>query len=301
MLTAATNQSPCTEAIDADDCEVLVLGYLGDVLRGAGGAALNWDIETPIAEWTGVTIDPETKRVTRIDLRDLDLQGTIPASLGLLTGLERLWLAGNQLTGEIPLELGNLSNLEWIALRGNQLTGCLPDEFSNIPYSDVSQLGLPYCAAIEHATLLEIRDALVGDGTALNWAEDLDVSEWDGVGLSYLERVTSLSLSEHGLRGTLPAGPGRPYPCGIVEFLAQPADRVNSREIGAPHRPTLAESFAQWSNRRDSGGTQFISPTSVPSRSTTTGYPAEIPAEFGNLSKLRSLVLSFNQCPARCR
>ena len=260
LLTAATNQSPCTEAIDADDCEVLVLGDLGDlgdVLRGAGGAALNWDIETPITEWTGVTIDPETKRVTRIDLRDLDLQGTIPASLGLLTGLERLWLAGNQLTGEIPLELGNLSNLEWIALRGNQLTGCLPDEFSNIPYSDVSQLGLPFCATIEHATLLEIRDALVGDGTALNWAEDLDVSEWDGVGLSYLERVTSLSLSEHDLRGTLPAELGNLVHLGSLNFSRNLLDRRASRETGSSQGSTLAESFAQWSNRRDSGGTQL--------------------------------------------
>ena len=148
LLTAATSQSPCTEAIDAADCEALIFGELGDVLRGEGGGTLNWSIETPISEWTGVTIDPDTKRVTRIDLRNLDLRGTIPASLGLLTGLERLWLSGNQLTGDIPTELGNLFNLEWIALRGNQLTGCVPDEFhDNVPYGDVSQLGLPYCAA----------------------------------------------------------------------------------------------------------------------------------------------------------
>ena len=143
--------------------------------------------------------------MTRLDLRNLDLRGTIPAELGLLSGLERLWLAGNNLTGDIPLELGYLANLEWITLRGNQLTGCLPDEFSTIAYGDVDQLGLPYCAEHEYATLLNVRDALVGDGTALNWADDLDVSEWDGVGLNSLMRVTSIRLSEHGLHGTLPA------------------------------------------------------------------------------------------------
>ena len=78
LLTAATNQSPCTVPIDAADCEALAFGQLGDVLRGEGGAALNWDIETPITEWTGVTIDPETKRVTRIDLRNLDLREPFP-------------------------------------------------------------------------------------------------------------------------------------------------------------------------------------------------------------------------------
>ena len=38
LLTAATNQSPCAEAIDTADCEALVFAELGDVLRGEGGA-----------------------------------------------------------------------------------------------------------------------------------------------------------------------------------------------------------------------------------------------------------------------
>ena len=208
FLFTAADYETCTDAIDTDDCATLQTEGLANALRGEGGEGLNWGPDTPMAEWVGVTVDPESKRVTRLDLRDLDLQGTIPAALANLTGLERLWLSGNHLTGEIPLEMGGLSNLEWVTLRGNQFTGCLPDEFRNLSYGDVEQIGLPYCAENEYATLLEIRDALVGDGTALNWTDDLDVSEWDGVSLNAIMRVTSLSLSEHGLRGTLPAGLG---------------------------------------------------------------------------------------------
>ena len=221
FLFTAADYETCTDDISTEDCATLQTLGIAEALRGDGGEAFNWGPETPLSEWTGVTIDPESKRVTRLDLRDLDLRGTMPAALGLLTGLERLWLSGNQLTGDIPLELGNLANLEWITLRGNQLTGCIPDEFRNISYGDIDQLDLPYCAENEYATLLEIRDALVGDGTALNWADDLDVSEWDGVNLNSLMRVTSISLSEHGLRGTLPAGLGDLTHLEIAQSLAQ--------------------------------------------------------------------------------
>ena len=60
------------------------------------------------------------------------MSGEIPAELGSLSNLTRLYLSENQLTGEIPPELGSLSNLAaLVLLRGgsdaapaiNELTG----------------------------------------------------------------------------------------------------------------------------------------------------------------------------------
>ena len=52
------------------------------------------------------------------------LTGEIPAELGSLTNLKRLYLNSNQLTGEIPAELGDLA---WNGCGSdNQLTGEIP-------------------------------------------------------------------------------------------------------------------------------------------------------------------------------
>ena len=58
------------------------------------------------------------------------MSGPIPAELGQLTNLERLWLNGNQLSGPIPAAFGQLTNLRDLALNGNpELSGPLPDTF----------------------------------------------------------------------------------------------------------------------------------------------------------------------------
>ncbi|MDE2823216.1 MAG: cadherin domain-containing protein, partial [Chloroflexota bacterium] len=56
-------------------------------------------------------------------------------------------------------------------------------------------------------TLLDIRDGLVGDGTALNWSAETPIDEWDGVAShGGTDRVYSIYLRGHGLAGMIPAG-----------------------------------------------------------------------------------------------
>ena len=57
-----------------------------------------------------------------------------------------LSLKDNQLTGKIPGTLGNLANLEALYLAGNRLTGCIPDGLRDVPYNDFDELGLQFCA-----------------------------------------------------------------------------------------------------------------------------------------------------------
>ena len=114
-----------------------------------------WGSDRPLREWFGVIADAGG-RVTRLELRDNqltgaipsslgrlttltwmnldqnDLTGQIPSSLGNLTNLEALWLSQNRLTGPIPSSLGNLTNLVSLYLRDNQLTGQIPSSLGNL-------------------------------------------------------------------------------------------------------------------------------------------------------------------------
>ena len=98
----------------------------------AKSAALNWSADVPIEAWDGVTVDLQTRRVTRLSLRDSQLAGMIPPELGTLTDLTYLNLRGNQLTGSIPAELGQLVNLKTLYLHDNQLSGTMPVELGDL-------------------------------------------------------------------------------------------------------------------------------------------------------------------------
>ena len=111
-----------------NDCEALLDS------KSAFGATLNWSDQVAIADWDGVSVKGAAgmERVTRLAVRNAGLIGTIPAELGRLDALERLWLHGNELTGSIPAELGNLSSLEDMNLSRNELTGSIPAELNNL-------------------------------------------------------------------------------------------------------------------------------------------------------------------------
>ena len=149
---AAPRTSPCVSggavADGADnpdlarDCEALLASR--DALMGAGATRmLNWSADTPIGDWYGVrNLSGTPERVTWLYLHgvsakdatddapareEMKLNGTIPAELGRLTGLTRLYLHRNNLTGGIPEELNGLNNLVWLRVYDNMLTGVVPD------------------------------------------------------------------------------------------------------------------------------------------------------------------------------
>ncbi len=89
-----------------------------------------WDLETPVANWHGVTVLND--QVIAINLLFNNLDGTIPASLSKLISLEKLELSFNKLTGTIPAEIGTLNNLQVFAINGNNISGKIPVSIGNL-------------------------------------------------------------------------------------------------------------------------------------------------------------------------
>mmetsp|Transcript_27397 Transcript_27397/g.56071 ORF Transcript_27397/g.56071 Transcript_27397/m.56071 type:complete len:273 (+) Transcript_27397:99-917(+) len=104
---------------------------------------------------TGTLLEPD-RRVQSLLLSYLNLNGTLPESLGSLTYLESMYITANSieghipqsfcnmtmlqtfdaaknfLTGPIPTCVGDLQNLIKLDLRSNRLTGTIPPGFGKI-------------------------------------------------------------------------------------------------------------------------------------------------------------------------
>ena len=68
------------------------------------------------------------------------LYGSLPASIGNLTGLTMLILNTNLLFGELPASIGQLTNLVDLEIAGNQLSGALPPSLGSLTLLDTLDL-----------------------------------------------------------------------------------------------------------------------------------------------------------------
>ena len=112
-VTVSDAHPDCTVADNmglTNDCEAL-LDAKGDL-----GGSLNWDTDTAMAAWEGVTMSDG--RVSGIWLRDEGLDGSVSAALGRLDMLTVLNLHSNSLSGEIP-DLSGATMLEELYLANN--------------------------------------------------------------------------------------------------------------------------------------------------------------------------------------
>lgn len=88
-------------------------------------------INEDVSTWYGITVDIDGC-VTKIDLVNNNLNGTIPFLLNNVIHLELLNLASNQLSGTIPSQLGLLADLEKLYLNSNELVGQIPSSFGGL-------------------------------------------------------------------------------------------------------------------------------------------------------------------------
>jgi hypothetical protein len=70
--------------------------------------------------------------VTEIDLLTNSLTGPIPSSWQGMAELKTLSLYSNKLSGQLPTSLGMLEGLQVLYVSGNVLTGPLPPQWSGM-------------------------------------------------------------------------------------------------------------------------------------------------------------------------
>jgi LRR receptor-like serine/threonine-protein kinase FLS2 len=128
--------------------------------------ANNWSTSSSVCNWVGVTCDERHNRVHRLDLRNMNLSGTISPSLGNMSflvflrlrnnsfsgelpkeicrlhRLKHLDLSYNNFVGEIPATLGSLSQLQYLSLSANNFNGFIPQSIGNLRWLKILSLSL---------------------------------------------------------------------------------------------------------------------------------------------------------------
>lgn len=84
-----------------------------------------WDLTQGYNTWFGITTDDQNK-VTRINLPDNNLVGTIPSELADLDALRDLVISNNEISGVIPQSLTALELLSTLDVANNKLSGDIP-------------------------------------------------------------------------------------------------------------------------------------------------------------------------------
>ena len=196
---------PETNAGLVRDCEALV-----EIVGLIGVAGLNWEPDTPIAEWEGVSLDdPNLNRQTApklgeslspLRVRGLSLPGhglvgPFPLKVTELLELQELDLSNNALEGAIPPELDRLTSLHVLKLNDNTLSGPVP--------SDIGRLTKLRALHLGGNRLIDVIPPELGGLTEL---EELDLSRnrLSGVippELGKLAALETLNLSENKLKG----------------------------------------------------------------------------------------------------
>ena len=188
------------------DCAIL-LGAR-DILAPQPGYDLDWSPNLFIATWRGIRVTGGRVRV--IDLESYEvhagdvvyrvgLGGTIPPSLGGLTGLRSLRLQWNHLGGHIPSSLGNLTQLESLDLCGNHLIGEIPSSLGNLTSMKILRLN-------NNQLTGEIPSSL-GNLTSL-WQLELYGNQLTGeipASLGNLTSLWELDLAYNQLTGEIPS------------------------------------------------------------------------------------------------
>ena len=186
----------------------------------AGENSANWLSDRPVREWHGVTTDA-SGRVINLLLGGNQLTGEIPAELGSLAMLERLWFHDNQLSGDIPPELGSLANLEELYLFDNRLTGTIPTELGGL--TNLAHLRLddnqltgeipPELGRLENLTLLYLSGNQL-TGCVPDSLRDVEYSDFAQLGLNFCtsEDPPGVTVSHAGMDPAAPVRIGTAIP-----------------------------------------------------------------------------------------
>ncbi|MFV2073390.1 MAG: fibronectin type III domain-containing protein [Thermoanaerobaculales bacterium] len=312
VIAVAAASAPALAAIPSSERQALI-----DVYNSTNGSAwknsTGWlGVAGTECDWYGVACNSEETSVNRLWLDDNNLGGTIPASIGDLTGLVEFRLPRNTLSGSIPGEIGDLVNLTGLHLQANQLTGTIPATLANL--SALERLEL------EHNQLNGALPAWLGNLTALSHVNlgsnqltgpipteignlthlEYLVLGWNPLGgaipasFGGLTSLISLGLACNQLTGPIPSELGslagltwldlsyNPIGGELPGFLGNMSALTTLKLNGCQLSGTIPSELANLAN---------LTSLELFSNEMTGG----VPAFLGNLSKLKVLMLARNR------
>ncbi|KAK7336175.1 hypothetical protein VNO77_16708 [Canavalia gladiata] len=158
-----------------------------------------------LCRWHGVVCGGGTLsgRVTALNVTGLH-GGELSPSVGDMSELRVLSLAGNMFSGEVPASIGNLRLLEVLELQGNNFSGIVPNQMSFLQ-------SLRFVNLSGNAFSGSIPSELVGSGSIK--IVDLSNNQFSGEipvnGLSGCDSLNHLKLSHNFLTGEIPPQIGK--------------------------------------------------------------------------------------------
>ncbi|KAG6671335.1 hypothetical protein I3843_Q000600 [Carya illinoinensis] len=166
-------------------------------------ALSTWNASTSHCNWTGITCHPSSRRVTVLDISNLQLSGTLSSDLAHLRFLSELSVALNQFSGAIPAELSSLSALRVLDLSSNSFHGAIPEFICDMPELEELQLG--------ENNFTGIIPQRLGKNGKLQLL-DLSLNNLTGTlppDMCFGNRLEFLSTEENSLVGPIPDALGR--------------------------------------------------------------------------------------------
>ena len=272
----------------------------------------NWLTDAPLGEWHGVGVNGQ-QEVSRLEMIENNLKGTIPPELGDLSSLVYLQIRGNsELTGSIPPELGDLSNLAYLDLFLNSLTGTIPPALGDLAELEALWLGnnaLTGPIPAELGNLAHLNDLVLQSNSLTGaippelgnlsrltqmWAAYAgDLSGDIPPELGALESLEVLSLSGNNLDGPIPPTLGE---LANLERLF-----LDDNNLDGPIPPALGELAnvrIMWLHDNEISGQM---PGALGSLTTleelllaNNNLRGPVPAELGGMSSLKQLALTNN-------
>ncbi|PHT33044.1 putative leucine-rich repeat receptor-like protein kinase [Capsicum baccatum] len=225
----------------------------------------NWnpDDETPCS-WKGVNCTSGYDPVVQtLDLRFMNLSGTLSSSIGGLVCLTILDLSHNRFTGNVPKEIGNCSKLRSLQLHDNEFFGRFPDELYNLSHLEDLNLFNNMISGSISEEFGRLSSLVSFVAYTNNLTGPLPRS------LGKLKQLITFRVGQNSLSGSLPAEIGD---CESLQVLGLAQNNLGGnipKEVGTLGR---LEQLVLWDNQ-------------------LSGY---IPKELGNCTKLELFALYQN-------
>ncbi|KDP40924.1 hypothetical protein JCGZ_24923 [Jatropha curcas] len=139
---------------------------------------ISWNSSLHFCQWSGVICGRRHQRVTELNLKSLNLSGSISPRVGNLRFLRILRLENNSFSHEIPPQIEYLQRLQMLSVSNNSLSGQIPSTISN-------------CSGLKFLYL----DHNILSGQV-------------PTGIGFLRKLVEIDVWENNLTGTIPLSLG---------------------------------------------------------------------------------------------